>query len=204
MNEPITTAVQLDALPVGTVVRATDGTIACRYDQRLGVVFGDDRPFPWSVLKPPAVVLWPSTDRSLNVLPTEAEVAEALHADACPEDPDDGETCTCSDYLREARIILALFAGQPTEAAVRADEAMLIVGHQDEGRGFDQLLREQLADTEVRSGYVAGRLRRIKVEALKEAVAELMQTDPAETALAGIDYPIAVLLERALRIESEG
>lgn len=56
-----------------------------------------------------------------RVLPTETEVADALHADACPEDPDDGESCTCADYLREARIVLELFASQPTVAQVKAE-----------------------------------------------------------------------------------
>ena len=35
-------------------------------------------------------------------------VATALHGDGCPEDPDEGESCACSDYLREARIALAV------------------------------------------------------------------------------------------------
>lgn len=48
----------LAAVAVGTVVRAADGTIAARYDQERGVVFGDERPFPWSALRAPAVVLW--------------------------------------------------------------------------------------------------------------------------------------------------
>ena len=38
---------------------------------------------------------------------TEA-VATALHGDGCPEDPDEGESCACSDYLREARIAVAV------------------------------------------------------------------------------------------------
>ena len=55
----------LDDAPVGTVVRAADGTIAARYDHQRGVIFGDDRPFPWEVLQAPAVVLWPrALDRS--------------------------------------------------------------------------------------------------------------------------------------------
>jgi len=53
--------------------------------------------------------------------PGEDELADALHADACPEDPDDGEACMCSDYRREARIILDLFAAQPTVAQVKAE-----------------------------------------------------------------------------------
>ena len=35
-------------------------------------------------------------------------VATALHGDGCPEDPDEGESCACSDYLREARIAVAV------------------------------------------------------------------------------------------------
>ena len=49
---------ELQQLPRGVVVRAKDGTIAARFDSEYGVVFGDDRPFPWSVLQAPAVVLW--------------------------------------------------------------------------------------------------------------------------------------------------
>ncbi|TLF74078.1 hypothetical protein [Nocardia cyriacigeorgica] len=49
---------ELVAASHGIVVRAKDGTIAARFDQVHGVVFGDDRPFPWSVLRAPAVVLW--------------------------------------------------------------------------------------------------------------------------------------------------
>jgi hypothetical protein len=33
-------------------------------------------------------------------------VAEALHADACPGDPDEGEACGCGSYEREAAIVL--------------------------------------------------------------------------------------------------
>ena len=34
-------------------------------------------------------------------------IAAALHGDACPEDPDPGESCGCGDYEREAEIALA-------------------------------------------------------------------------------------------------
>lgn len=54
----VLTAEELAAAPRGTIVRAADDTIACRFDDQLGVVFGDDRPFPWSVLRAPAMVLW--------------------------------------------------------------------------------------------------------------------------------------------------
>jgi hypothetical protein len=54
----ITAAEQLDALPAGTVVRSAAGTIAARFDATRGVVFGDDRPFPWQRLELDALVLW--------------------------------------------------------------------------------------------------------------------------------------------------
>ena len=59
MTTPITTTTQLEALPVGHVVRSAAGTIAARFDQDRGVVFGDNRPFPWIALELPATVLWP-------------------------------------------------------------------------------------------------------------------------------------------------
>ena len=34
-------------------------------------------------------------------------IAAALHGDACPADPDPGESCGCGDYKREAEIALA-------------------------------------------------------------------------------------------------
>ena len=54
----IETDAELNDVPPGIVVRAKDGTIAARYDRVHGVVFGDDRPFPWSVLRAPATVLY--------------------------------------------------------------------------------------------------------------------------------------------------
>lgn len=65
----------LMTVPAGTVVRAVDGTIACRYDETRGVVFGDERPFPWTVLRAPAVVLWP-VDR---VVPLPPAVSTRFH-----------------------------------------------------------------------------------------------------------------------------
>ena len=123
-----------------------------------------------------------------TVLPTEAEVRDVIaHALDTTVNP--------SNILPNmARAALALFAGQPTEHAVRADEALLIVGQRDRGRGFDQLLREQLQDPEVRSGYVAGRLRQVKAEALREAADALHSPRALKTWLA----------DRADRIESEG
>lgn len=54
----IETAADLDRVPSGSVVRSSAGTIACRFDGRNGVVFGDERPFPWHKLALPAEVIW--------------------------------------------------------------------------------------------------------------------------------------------------
>ena len=54
----VTTAAELDAVPRGHVVYSADGSLACRFDRRYGVVFGDDRPFVWSCLELPATVVW--------------------------------------------------------------------------------------------------------------------------------------------------
>lgn len=56
----IATVDELEALPPGVVVATSGGTIAARFDDQHGVVFGDDRPFPWHVLEVefPATVLW--------------------------------------------------------------------------------------------------------------------------------------------------
>ena len=37
-------------------------------------------------------------------------IAAALHGDACPADPDPGESCGCGDYEREAEIALTAAA----------------------------------------------------------------------------------------------
>lgn len=59
VREPrtVTTAAELDALPVGSVVRSSAGTIACKCEATRGIVFGDDRTFPWLKLATPATVL---------------------------------------------------------------------------------------------------------------------------------------------------
>lgn len=33
-------------------------------------------------------------------------MAEALHGDSCPEDPDEGESCSCGSWQREAETAL--------------------------------------------------------------------------------------------------
>ena len=37
-------------------------------------------------------------------------IAAALHGDACPDDPDPGESCGCGDYERESEIALTAAA----------------------------------------------------------------------------------------------
>jgi len=59
----ITTVADREALSVGTVVRSAAGTIACRFDEERGVVFGMSLPFPWRTLQLPLTVLW-AEDRS--------------------------------------------------------------------------------------------------------------------------------------------
>lgn len=50
---------EVQAVAPGTVIRGRDGTIAARFwDLEHGVLFGDDRPFAWTAIKAPAVVLW--------------------------------------------------------------------------------------------------------------------------------------------------
>jgi hypothetical protein len=58
MSRTITTTAGRDALPRRTVVYSADGTIAGRYDADRGVVLGDERTFPWSVLQPPIRILF--------------------------------------------------------------------------------------------------------------------------------------------------
>lgn len=54
----VTSAAELDALPVGAVVHSAAGTIAAKLDRTEGVVFGIHRSFQWSGLALPATVLF--------------------------------------------------------------------------------------------------------------------------------------------------
>lgn len=53
----LTTEAERDELPAGTIVRSADGTIACRHHSGVGVVFGDERPFPWEALVLPLTLI---------------------------------------------------------------------------------------------------------------------------------------------------
>ncbi|WJJ10800.1 hypothetical protein P9990_19805 [Prescottella equi] len=48
---------ELLALPDKVIVESSAGTIAARFDDHCGVLFGDERPFPWIRLALPATVL---------------------------------------------------------------------------------------------------------------------------------------------------
>ena len=54
----VTFTLPADDVPVGAVVRSPAGTIACRYDEGVGIVFGDDRPFERGALASPVHILW--------------------------------------------------------------------------------------------------------------------------------------------------
>jgi hypothetical protein len=61
----VSTVEELEALPIQSIVMSAAGTVACRFDEKLFVCFGDDRPGePWSRLALPARVLFaPDGDR---------------------------------------------------------------------------------------------------------------------------------------------
>lgn len=53
----VETAEELEALPHRVIVESSAGSIAARFDDEHGVIFGDDRPFPWMRLALPVTVL---------------------------------------------------------------------------------------------------------------------------------------------------
>ena len=60
-------------------------------------------------------------------------IAAALHGDACPEDPDPGESCGCGDYEREAEIALSAAAPHLRAAwEVRAEKIRDLVSDKPE------------------------------------------------------------------------
>lgn len=114
MNDIITTAEERAALPPGCVVRSGAGSIACRFDVQLGVLFGDDCPFPWSALELPLTVLWhpDQPTEPVRVLPSREEIRALFHSTH-------SDTCTgwCETQTERA---LALLADQPTVEQVKA------------------------------------------------------------------------------------
>ena len=67
--------------------------------------------FHWTELMD-VVPLYPKD--TARPLPTREEIANALHGDNCPDDPDPDESCSCGagDYDRMGDIVLALLKGQ--------------------------------------------------------------------------------------------
>ena len=61
-------------------------------------------------------------------------IAAALHGDACPDDPDPGESCGCGDYEREAETALdaALPIIEQSVQEVRAEKIRDLVSDKPE------------------------------------------------------------------------
>jgi hypothetical protein len=75
--QTVTSAEGLRKIPVGTVVLSAEGTIACKAGlgaDTVGVVFGDERPFPWHTLALPVRILWPTPAPRATV--TKEQVAD--------------------------------------------------------------------------------------------------------------------------------
>lgn len=62
LQSPVSTGEARDALPAGVIVRSAQGSVACRHHSGMGVVFGDERPFPWDSLALPLTVLYTPED----------------------------------------------------------------------------------------------------------------------------------------------
>ena len=109
-------------------------------------------------------------------------VATALHGDGCPEDPDEGESCACSDYLREARIALAVVRDHLPVKPSREDVYRAWHGTEDPWGGCaDSASIERVLD------LLPGRSEvEVKAEALREWVDD-MTGDLAATKAEGID-----------------
>ena len=80
-------------------------------------------------------------------------MAEALHGDSCPEDPDEGESCSCGSWQREAET--ALDAALPLIREALADKVR------------DGIHTVEMAWKAVRAGMSVGEVR-----AWDEALAE--------------------------------
>lgn len=84
----VTTAAELEALPVGVVVRSSAGSIACRWDgdPTRGVIFGRSGSFPWSDLALPVTVLWRPDAAALTEVQAGAGEGEPWCSDDCAAD----------------------------------------------------------------------------------------------------------------------
>lgn len=91
-------------------------------------------------------------------------VADALHGDACPADPDPGESCVCGDYEREAEI--ALTAAAPH---LRAAWAAELGATFQSGERWNETYRKGLRTLQYEKAYLDGA---IDILALLEGGAE--------------------------------
>ena len=83
-------------------------------------------------------------------------IAAALHGDACPADPDPGESCGCGDYEREAEI--ALTAAAPHLRAGMADELLDDTPGSPLTRGYQRLMDPKPGEHPVRTWEAAVRV----------------------------------------------
>ena len=96
----VTTEEARNALPVGHVVRSAAGSIACRVSETCGVILGDSRTFPWTLLQLPLTVLYPVPAVSAETLTAVLELRGVLEEEGvifgCPWCPDSWESeATC-------------------------------------------------------------------------------------------------------------
>lgn len=96
----VTTEEARDALPVGHVVLSAAGSIACRASETLGVILGDSRTFPWTLLQLPLTVLYPAPPVSAETLTAVLELHGVLGEDGvifgcpwCADSWEDEATC---------------------------------------------------------------------------------------------------------------
>lgn len=142
MSEQITTAAERQALPPGTVVLSSGGTIACRHVDLDGVLFGMDVSFPWDRLQLPLTVLY-RPDQPQRTLPSRDALAIKLHDIACG---DRCEPTAMGLQFRQADAVLALVAAQPTVAQVKAEGGMAALNVA--GREARKLLEQIYGDQE--------------------------------------------------------
>lgn len=135
MSEQITTAAERQALPPGTVVLSSGGTIACRHVDLDGVLFGMDVSFPWDRLQLPLTVLY-RPDQPQRVQPSREEIAEAIT----------GPWFNSRTYSLEvvAMNVEAMFGSQPTVAEVRALFAEELADEEDRATA-EEVARSEVA-----------------------------------------------------------
>lgn len=107
MTALVTTEADRDALPVGHVVLSAAGSIACRASETLGVILGDSRTFPWTLLQLPLTILHPAPPVSAETLAAVLELRGVLVGDGvlfgcpwCADSWEDEATCEHAAAIR--------------------------------------------------------------------------------------------------------